>query len=57
MRNSFDLVGPVSGHLRVNRVNRLSRGTIVNMTYGILKILYIYLFILALFGPIYYARP
>ena len=30
------------------------RGTIVNRTYGAHKKLYIYLFLLTIFGPIYY---
>ena len=33
------------------------QGTIVNRTYGIHKNLYIYLFLRAIFGPIYYGPP
>ena len=33
------------------------RGTIVNRTYGTHKNLYIYLFLLTIFGPIYYGPP
>ena len=35
----------------------LLRGAIVNRTYGTHKNLYIYLFLLNIFGPIYYAPP
>ena len=33
------------------------RGTIVNRTYGLHKNLYIYLFLLKIFGPLYYGPP
>ena len=35
----------------------LLRGTIVNRTYGTHKNLYIYLFSLTIFGPVYYDPP
>ena len=35
----------------------LLRGTIVNRTYGLHKNLYIDLFLLTIFGPIYYGPP
>ena len=35
----------------------LLRGTIVNRTYGIHKTLYIYLFLLTIFGPVNYGPP
>ena len=35
----------------------LLRGTIVNRTYGVHKKLHIYLFLLTIFGPIYYGPP
>ena len=35
-------------------VGVILRGTIVNRTYGTLKNLYIYLFFLTMFGPIYF---
>ena len=36
---------------------QVSRGTIVDRTYRIHKNLYIYLFLLTIFGPIYYGPP
>ena len=36
---------------------RLLRGGILNRTYGTHKTLYIYLYLLTLFGPIYYGPP
>ena len=35
----------------------LLRGTLVNRTYGGPKNLYIHLFLLTMFGPIYYRPP
>ena len=37
--------------------NLLLPGTIVNRTYGTHKTLYTYLFLLTIFGPIYYGPP
>ena len=41
---------------RMSRVVLL-RGTILNRTYGLHKNLYISLFLLTIFGPIYYGPP
>ena len=50
--------------LYVSRTNNIAKnnyhcygGTIVDRTYGIHKNLYIYLFLLRIFGPIYYGPP
>ena len=37
--------------------SRLLRGVIVNRIYGTHKNLYIYLFLITIFGPIYYGPP
>ena len=42
---------------RIGGTTKLLRGTTVNRTYGKLKKLYISLFLLTIFGPIYYLVP
>ena len=46
-----------SRRAQVPCIPRLLRGTIVNRTYGIPKNLYISLFSLTIFGPIYFGPP
>ena len=58
MIKSLVIIDAHAAHCRMTAVDEiLLRGTItiVNRTYGTHKNLYIYLFLLTIFGPIYYA--
>ena len=46
-----------SGRVIESRTHMVIRGTLVNRTYGIYKNLYIYPFLLTVFGPVNYSPP